>query len=286
MGKQPLHTAIRFWRDPDLPGVEVRFSSYRREIFRKHSHEAYSIGLIMSGRTIFQLEGATHEATAGRIALIEPGAMHACNPDQGSGMSYRMFYVSPGWLEDVARELLGFGAGAPRFAAPVLDDAPLFEAWNALYRAMRQGAGRLEKETRLLDALAGLVTRHARLGEARGSVRGMAEPDGAVGRAREHLLAHLTEPVSLEELASVAGLSRCHLARTFQEAVGLPPHAYQNQSRVELGKRLLRQGMAICQVAAETGFADQSHFTRVFRQFTGATPLQYQAAQGEPGASD
>lgn len=64
----------------------------------------------------------------------------------------------------------------------------------------------------------------------------------------------------------------------FQAATGLSPHAYQNQLRVDLGKRLLAEGMDLSRVAAEAGFADQSHFTRVFRQYTGATPSQYRAS--------
>jgi AraC-like DNA-binding protein len=44
---------------------------------------------------------------------------------------------------------------------------------------------------------------------------------------------------------------------------------------VDLGKRLLAEGMPVSQAALETGFSDQSHFTRVFRQYTGATPGQY-----------
>ena len=96
--------------------------------------------------------------------------------------------------------------------------------------------------------------------------------------AREYLADNVAEKVSLEELSGVAGVSRYHLLRLFKNGTGLPPHAFQTQLRVERAKVLLRKGWAPVQVAMETGFADQSHFTHKFRQFTGITPRQYQTA--------
>lgn len=105
-----------------------------------------------------------------------------------------------------------------------------------------------------------------------------ASNEYAVRTVKEYLAANLSEKVSLDELSEMAHLSRYHLLRVFQGVVGLPPHAYQNQLRVDLGKKLLVDGLPISQAAAEAGFADQSHFSRVFKQYTGATPKQYQTA--------
>nr|WP_321512977.1 AraC family transcriptional regulator [uncultured Pseudodesulfovibrio sp.] len=104
--------------------------------------------------------------------------------------------------------------------------------------------------------------------------------DGAVLWVKEYLAANLSEKVSLGELSDVAHISRYHLLRIFQAAVGLSPHAYQNQLRVDLGKKLLAENQPISLVAVEAGFVDQSHFSRVFKQYTGATPQQYQAGVG------
>ncbi|EGB15950.1 transcriptional regulator, AraC family [Pseudodesulfovibrio mercurii] len=280
MGKTPTNRQVRFWRDPDLPGVEVRRSSYREEAFRPHVHDAYSLGFIEHGRTTFELEGGRHVATAGQLVFIGPGLAHACNPDPDSDMAYTMFYVAPAWLTATARELFGPEAEPPRFPDPVVDDGPLAERLRALQTAIADNADRLEKETLLVQLLAEAVSRHGAPGPVSGPERGPApRPAGrdAVRAVRDYLAAHLAEKVSLDELAEAASLSRCHLLRVFQAATGLPPHAYQNQLRVDLGKRLLAQGLPVSRVAAETGFADQAHFTRVFRQFTGATPGQYLA---------
>ncbi|WP_319582237.1 AraC family transcriptional regulator [uncultured Pseudodesulfovibrio sp.] len=272
MGKTPINENVRFWRDPDLTGVEVRRSSYNEEAFRTHVHEAFSIGFIEQGRTTFDLEGTAHRAITGQVVFIGPHLAHACNPDPDSNMAYTMFYIDPALLLAVARELFGPDARIPRFPIPVVDDPLLVERLRALQVAIAEEADRLERETLLVQGLAEAISRHGEPGPAQ-EVR--SDGRDAIKAVRTYLSDHLAEKVSLDELAGAAGLSRYHLLRVFQAATGLPPHAYQNQLRVDLGKRLLAQGMPVSEAALETGFTDQSHFTRVFRQYTGATPGQY-----------
>ncbi|MUM77805.1 helix-turn-helix domain-containing protein [Pseudodesulfovibrio sp. F-1] len=275
MGRNPANTHVRFWRDPDLPGVEVRASRYNEDAFRPHVHDAWSIGLIDAGRTTFLLGETSHAAARGQMVVIGPGAVHACNPDPGAVMAYRMFYVDPGLVDEAAAEVLGRvdSEARPRFASPVIDDADLFQLWRRLHVAVAVNAGALEKQSLLMQGLADLLTRHGRLGGPCPCVR---VPE-AVELVHGHLAAHLDERVGLDDLSILAGVSRYHLLRLFSRETGLPPHAYQNQLRVARARTLLARGEPISQVAAEVGFADQSHFSRVFRQFTGATPRQYQS---------
>lgn len=273
MGKKPTNRDVQFWRDPDLPGVEVRFSSYNDEAFREHTHAAYSVGFLESGKTTFSLEGTPHTATEGQMVFIGPDVVHACNPDLDSDMTYRMFYVDADWVDSVAEEVFGHTVGPVVFPHPVVDDRKLLELWRTLHEQIIDGGERLEKETLLVQGLADLIARHASLGDAHLT----AEDDArAVKSVRAHLSKNLSEKVSLDELSQVAHLSRYHLLRVFQNATGLPPHAYQNQLRIDLGKQLLADGVPISQAAVQAGFVDQSHFSRVFKQYTGATPKQYQ----------
>jgi len=104
----------------------------------------------------------------------------------------------------------------------------------------------------------------------------LAASRSALDTVREYLDARWVSPVSLDELAAVAGLSRYHLLRSFRMRFGLPPHAYQNQLRVRHAKELLFQGAAITKAALESGFYDQAHLTNVLRRHTGVTPARLQ----------
>jgi len=81
------------------------------------------------------------------------------------------------------------------------------------------------------------------------------------------------EPVS--EMAARIGMSREGFSRMFARRWGMPPHAFRLTSRLNHARKLLRAGESIAAVAAETGFADQSHFGRWFRRTFGVTPGQY-----------
>lgn len=87
----------------------------------------------------------------------------------------------------------------------------------------------------------------------------------------------LSENASREELSAHVGLSPFYLTRLFTRHVGLPPHAFRKQRRIDKARQLLRKRMSIAWVALETGFADQSHLTRHLKQVVGVTPGQYVA---------
>ena len=82
-------------------------------------------------------------------------------------------------------------------------------------------------------------------------------------------------------LARVCGLSTKHFSCAFRQSTGLPPHQGLLQRRVEKAKQLLRDSRSpLADVAADCGFADQSHFTRVFTRAVGISPGQWRRARG------
>jgi AraC-like DNA-binding protein len=104
--------------------------------------------------------------------------------------------------------------------------------------------------------------------------------DAAPGlvRARQRLHDAIELPVSLAELAALAGVSRFQLLRGFARAFGVTPHAYLVQLRVQRVRRLLADGAVPADAALQAGFADQSHMTRAFVRQFGVTPARYRAA--------
>jgi AraC-like DNA-binding protein len=95
-------------------------------------------------------------------------------------------------------------------------------------------------------------------------------------RVREYIEAHLENNVSLEVLAGVAGLSISYFARAFKESEGVAPHDYLMRRRVHRALELLvRTDLPLSAIASASGFSDQSHFARRFRQHFGVAPSRY-----------
>lgn len=134
---------------------------------------------------------------------------------------------------------------------------------------------RLDKQVCLYDTLSRLVSQHTMR-----RVPAVSHDDSSelMQEAQAYLLENVTHNISLEELSAHVNLSPYHFLRRFRAAFGMPPHTYRLQQRIHLAKRMLADGPPIVQVALDTGFTDQSHFTRRFKMFVGTTPRQYQMA--------
>lgn len=85
-------------------------------------------------------------------------------------------------------------------------------------------------------------------------------------------------PITLDQLAGIANLSRPRFMSRFRREVGMPPYRYLSQLRIGVAQTLLHAGMPLARVAAEVGFFDQPHLYRHFKRICGVTPRQYLAS--------
>ena len=92
---------------------------------------------------------------------------------------------------------------------------------------------------------------------------------------RRPFFAELTLQHSL--LEAITGLSRYTLARQFRSALGTSPYRYLVMRRLDDARERIVGGCSLAEVACETGFADQAHFTRAFKAAFGLTPARYRA---------
>lgn len=92
-----------------------------------------------------------------------------------------------------------------------------------------------------------------------------------------HIGEHIDEDLRLEALATVAHMSTDAFRHFFKKALGVAPHQYILQKRIERAKRLLAQPrLPIAEIAYALGFSSQAHFSTSFRKFVGSSPKRYQ----------
>lgn len=120
--------------------------------------------------------------------------------------------------------------------------------------------------------LQGERCQHARSKERRG---GLAP--WQLRRAAEYMTEHLGDPVPLKDLAEQTGLSPSRFGRAFKLSMGISPHRWQMNLRIMEAQELLREGKRPqADIALATGFAEQSHFSRVFKEVVGMPPRVWQ----------
>ncbi|NOT07782.1 MAG: helix-turn-helix transcriptional regulator [Gemmatimonadales bacterium] len=141
-------------------------------------------------------------------------------------------------------------------------------------------AWRLRAELQQDDAMAPLAVRVLATGILVGLSRyALRRPTGIVAElehARALLAARLRRPPPVAELAKAAGWSREHFARSFRRAFGCTVAEFQHRCRIKQAREwLVETQIPLAQLAERLGFADQSHFTRVFRRATTLSPGRF-----------
>jgi AraC family transcriptional regulator len=213
----------------------------------------------MAGRAL------RREAPAGSLAICPAG--FDCAADVEESADALLVAIDPGWFslaaaEDSALEaqLIGCLFG---YDQALLDLAHTL----ALENAAHHPNGPLFWNEVARDFIDNLLARHA--SEAPSQVRGMLGKT-VLKRLRDYIIAHLDEPIEVNKLASIAGRSPFHFSRVFTRSVGLTPHRYVVYLRVLRATELVRDGqLGLAEIAARTGFADQSHLSRWVRRVQG-----------------
>jgi AraC-like DNA-binding protein len=275
MPREPAANRCDLWADAGLPGVLLMRADFTSHEFTPHVHDELVIAVTEEGGAEFDSRGLSDLAEAGTTLVFNPGEPHAGRLGRSARWRYRAFYLDDCALQRLAAELEMPAEALPGFCSNKLRDPAIAAALQGLHAASEGGASLLARQSGLLFAMAELYARY-------GSARPRRPPAGAelscVGRAAAYLQAHYAEPVTLAQLSDAAGMSAFHLARCFKKQLGLPPHAYLTQLRLQQARRLLARGLGLAEAAAAVGFYDQSALSRHFKKIYGVTPGQYAKA--------
>ena len=246
------------------------------ESMPNHFHEDYQLCLTLGGSDAeFHYRGTYQQVPVNSLSILHPGEIHRVRQleDRDCDTFQWMLYVSPLLMQRVTTALGGGGNALPFFSKMIVLDQDLIHLYLGFCLAVKSVASPLEQDTLLFSLLSKLIQQCANVKAEELPIQITHQQ---IQTVQAYLDEHFAEHITLDQLAQIAHLSPYHLNRIFSQTVGLPPHKYRVQLQVERARVCLLQGMPLKQVAAETGFADQSHLTRHFKRLMRVTPGQYQ----------
>lgn len=262
----------KLWCVPHLNNLQLLRANFITYSFKRHMHDYFVIGMIEDGVQRFAYRRDQYVTPTTGLIVINPGEAHTGEAAIPSGFRYRALYPETEQMQHIAAEIKGRNRDIPFFSQPVIHDAALFHEFRRLHVALESVSSTLEHESRYLWALAQLIARHA---DPPPRPNALKRERSEVKKLRRYLDEHYAEDVNLADLAALVNWNAFYLLRVFRSEIGLPPHAYLENVRIREAQRFLKQGLPVIEVAYQTGFSSQSHFTTTFKRLIGVTPGQY-----------
>lgn len=242
----------------------------------EEQHSRVSVAIVVSGS--FQYRTITGRAlmTPGSILLGNAGHCFECGHEHAAGDRCIAFNFAPELFEEIAGEA-GAWRAARSFAAPLLPPVRASAGLVAVVNAALNGIiGPFWDEMAL--RVAAFVARNGsdRSGNAAAITPNAVARVTAVVRVIER---STPSELSLQRLAAVAGLSRYHFLRTFQQVTGLTPHQYIKRARLRSAAvRIADKRSKVIDAAYGSGFGDVSNFNHAFKAEFGEAPLAFRAS--------
>jgi AraC-like DNA-binding protein len=269
---RPQQESLQVWTTPSFEGTIFSRGAHFTHPYPRHWHEEIHFCAYTAGSGYLGYRGNSHLVAEGDFVITPAGEVHKNWVASGAEISFCGAYVDVASFRQATSQIVGREVPLPQSNDLFSRDKLLRKRFLLLHQATQRVDLRLHQEELLLEFLQVLL---ANSGTVEGSgIRAGTEP-GAVKRAREFIDAHFSDSISLASLGRLTNLSPYHLHRVFSQQTGMPPHAYQTQVRINHAKQLLRIRQPLSDIAATTGFADQSHLTRHFRRLVGVTPGRF-----------
>lgn len=271
-GEQREREAARLTRHEGLGGLEMLAARYRDHAYALHTHPTWVFGVVVAGAEKLRIGRRQHLAPAGSIIIVNPEEPHDGEKGAPAGWAYRTCYPDAALMAEIADDL--DLPGLPMFSEGIVEAPELARAFAQAHRLAGQA---LDQEAAMLMVLSELVRcfgdRKPRDRAADGS-----ETARRFRLCGELIAADLAAGFDLARLGAAAGVTRFQVIRDFNRAAGMTPGQYLRDRRIRAASTLIKTDMPLAEIAAATGFADQSHLTRVFKTIKGLSPGAWRAA--------
>jgi YesN/AraC family two-component response regulator len=235
----------------------------------------HSIWLVIKGKGSFTINGTHYPAEAGKFFSFSPGMEVERQTDPEQPLEYYFFRFHYTETFDEKEQWISRSSDESPFPLEgmyTVHNTPqliyLFEQLDILWKR-RGHMTAMRRKILLLEFFLTLI-QDFRAQKVAG------DTTAAIELTQDYMVGHYQEPLTLEGLAQMAGLSISHYSRLFKKYIGYSPIDYLTHLRVDRAKELLMlSDYRLKSIASSVGYTDEFYFSRIFKKVTGVSPRDY-----------
>lgn len=252
-------------------GIEAYIYQGKIEKFPVHFHEYYELGYIEQGERIVICQRQKYKISKGDIVIFNPKDSHSCTELNNSELDYRCLHIPSIVLKNLVQEYLN-SPESPYFTPQVIYECPFIELLTELHTNVVHGKEGLKQEELFYLLMESMISEYTDI-PCQTDIQ--SDTKDVIDHICKYIEDHYSHLLTLDELCSISGFSKYYFLHTFTAVTGISPYSYLETVRINRAKELLKEGNNIADIALQTGFSHQSHFTNFFKKFVGMTPKQY-----------
>lgn len=239
-----------------LDGIELKSAMFINKNFPSHFHQSWSLAYIEGGSQNVVYDSSDFLVGKNAIQLIPPYSIHKNWGNKNNPWTYKALYISDDVIKSVSKKInadYSYLASFPYFLTYINREFEISEA--SIFKIV---------EDLFLGALNDVEHSHFQ-----------KNADDSFDDILNYLSLNYNRSITLETLQQEFKVNKFKLQKSFKKSVGLTPLEYLTALRIENSKKLFYADVPLVEIALESGFYDQSHFTHCFKKYVGVTPGDY-----------
>ena len=239
-----------------LDGIELKSATFIDKNFPFHFHQSWSLAYIKYGSENIAFNNTNFLINKNALQLIPPYSIHKNWSNKNNVWTYKALYIGDDVIKNVLKKIkadYSYLASFPYFISYCNSEFVINE--ESIFKTL---------ENLFLDTLNHVDQFYLK--------KYVGEPFNDI---LNYLSVNFNQPITLETLQKEFKVNKFKLQKNFKKNIGLTPLEYITAIRIENSKKLFYTDTPLVEIALESGFYDQSHFTHSFKKYVGVTPGNY-----------
>lgn len=256
---------IKYYFNDADGNIEIKKCNNSIHASKAHFHKEISIALVENGHSNIQICDEIYEITGMTFLMIPSNVVHKCSPFSYSNWKFRMIYINKEWFESA------YNCSIEKFSFSFKEvDKIMYLDILSLFDNIENGNFDIQNESKMIyyiSLLMAITNNEKKYSEGLKTKK--------IRLIKDFIEENYLGNIMISDLSKTCDMSEYSLIRQFENSLGLSPHKYITNLRINYAKNLLKGNKSLSEIALESAFYDQSHFIKCFKEYTGVTPKKY-----------